>query len=409
MNRVVLLVLFSSVIYSAVAQERFNFRRSVQASDSGWHAVVVPADMFGQIQSDYRDLRLLRIVDSDTVEIPYFVRTLQAEERVETADIHTFNQSTRDGVLYVSFKNEPGRKINRVELHFKERNYDARLTIEGSNDQREWFTLREGVRVLAIHESGIDYEQNAFALPEHQFEFVRIGISSPKKLTLTHADLQYLLRKEGTVHEIPLKWEVKEDKKAQRTVVDITLQYAVPVSEVSFSVNHDLDFYRTFNLEAVLDSAKTDDGWKLYYTDAAYGYLTSVDSNAFSIELVRAKKWRMIIHNQDNEPLRIASVRAVFPQAELVCRLSPGTYTLLYGNDHLRAPNYDIVHFKENVPAKLATVSPGDEQHVDEIAAPSRALFNSKWWLWVILVAVVGTMGFFTLKMMHGKKAGEVD
>jgi hypothetical protein len=177
-----------------------------------------------------------------------------------------------------------------------------------------------------------------------------------------------------------------------------------PVSKVSVRINSQGDYYRSFSLETLRDSAQApNQTWTYYYDPLANGYLTSIETNDFQFDAVNAKKLRLTIYNEDNAPLNIESISASGPHIELVAQLKPGNNYLFYGNETLTMPEYDLVHFTDQIPAELNNIALEGEEKLIADKEKGSPLMESKLWLWGAMLLIIGLLGFATLKMMAKK------
>jgi hypothetical protein len=162
-------------------------------------------------------------------------------------------------------------------------------------------------------------------------------------------------------------------------------------------------------VEYVSDSAQTPKGWTKYYQSFFNGYLTSYSPNNFNVTYDLAKEIRIIINNLDNPPLQIKNITVSGPAVELVALLKPEDACFLYyGSKTISKPEYDITYFQEKVPGTYEQVSVGSEENLTTPIVKGNPLFESKVWLWVIMIAVMAVLAFFTLRMMKAKPEGQV-
>ncbi|PZR30395.1 MAG: DUF3999 domain-containing protein, partial [Azospira oryzae] len=164
------------------------------------------------------------------------------------------------------------------------------------------------------------------------------------------------------------------------------------------------DYYRSFTLETLRDSAQApNQTWTYYYEPLVNGYLTSIEPNDFQFDVINARKLKLTIYNEDNAPLAIESITVSGPHVELVSQLKPGSTYLFYGNEQLSPPEYDLVHFTEQIPVELNEVVLEPEEKLIADKEKESPLMESKLWLWGAMVLIIGLLGFATLKMMSKK------
>jgi hypothetical protein len=399
----ILLLLCPVLLYG---QKRdFSFVRKLSTvTEAAWYSVSLPDDIFSRVNASYSDLRIYKITGSDTVEIPYLIRTNEDETQSKKIDLKPFNKSTLNGKLYISFEVPDGQVVNYADLDFEEENFDATVLLEGSDDRNSWFNITSGQRIVSLKSDLVDFKSTTITFPDTHYKFLRVTVEG-SKLTLREASFLKNTTRQGKYLPVEHHFSVREDKAAKQTLVDITLKKYQPIERIAIDVdNHQGDYYRYYSLEALSDSAQTPKGWNYFYTPLSSGYLTSLKPNEIQVSLTSAKTLRLTIYNADNPPLKVDAISLQRPEIELRSKLSAGDdYYLFYGNRNMRAPLYDLVHFQDRIPDSLASIDPGDEVSIGKTAVTASPFIENKNWLWVVMGAVILLLGFFTLKMMKNK------
>ena len=93
---------------------------------------------------------------------------------------------------------------------------------------------------------------------------------------------------------------------------------------------------------------------------------------------------QLVIHNRDDKPINLKSVRISYYLNKLVFKdLGSTYYRLVYGNDSITSPHYDIMDYKTTVKketltqAKLgAEVSTPPKTQLPENPTDTKLLFN---------------------------------
>jgi hypothetical protein len=378
----------------------FSFKRKVNdVQQEGWHAIALPPDIFIHCDQELNDLRLYNINGKDTTVVPYLIKKRSTEVREQEAELSAINKSKKGDVLYMTFELPKNLKVNFINLDFEEANYFAFITIEGSNDKKEWFQVRENQRIFSLDNAVDSYQYSLVNFPITDYRYLRVSVRSDKPLTFERAVFRHQEVKEGKYAGIPATWTTKEVKNTKQSVFDISLDHYRPLGNLRIETDNTNNYYRYCEIAVLTDSIKTEKGWVRNYNTIKEGYLTSYMPNAFSLENYLGSQLRLTINNLDNVPLKITGISVDGPVVELIANVKPGTY-LFYGNRSLAAPVYDLQYFEEKIPATLAGATLGQEETLVAPQTKISALFENKFWLWGIMIAVIGLLGFFTLKMM---------
>lgn len=382
----------------------YEYMRPITGVDETWHKLVLPEDIFGKTRQDLADIRIYGITPSrDTVETPYLLQATTQGETTVKVTFTMLNRSHNAKGYYYTFE-VPGKDlINRMELGFGEGNFDWRVALEGSQDQREWFTLLDDYRILSIQNDQTDFRFTDLSFPESAYRYFRLLVKTSKDPGFVSAVVSHRVVQQGRFRDYPVKtMEVIKDRNSKRTQVIVDMPMAVPVARVAIEVADTTDYYRHLTVEYLVDSVRVGQVWNPRYGYLTSGVLNSLGDNTFDFGNTTLQKLRIQIDDQDNRPLRIRSVGVSGAIYELVPRFSgPADYFLVYGDPKADAPDYDIARFSDNIPDSLATLGLGAEQRILDRASSSGPLFANRMWLWGIMVVTVVLLGGFTLRMIR--------
>lgn len=403
-NIIILLLLFAgTVIYGQMAQ--YEYVRPLQGVSDQWHRVALPDEIFGKISAKKQDIRIFGVTSRhDTLEVPYLWKIDSENKSTDPVQCKIINTSRNEKGYYFTLEVPSKEAVNQVELLFRQQNFDWKLTLEGSQDQLEWFTLREDYRILSIKNALTDYQFTKVDFPDARYPYLRLLIKSTEKPDLTSVSLALKKDSEISYRDYPVKSVlVAEDKKARQTFIDLDLDWPVPVSYLKIAIKDTFDYYRPITMKYLSDSTQTEQGWHYDYRTMATGTLSSLEANVFIMPSIRVQKLKILIDNYDNKPLTVNAVTVKGYFHELIARFTePADYFLAYGNATARQPHYDIGMFTDNIPENLMLLELGDEQTLKKETSPQqKPLFENKNWLWGIMVIVILVLGWFSIKMIR--------
>lgn len=402
-NLKIILLLLSGCV-SAYGQ--FAYKRDINGISEQWHRLVLPDALFGKTAADLADLRIYGLTPkNDTLEAPYLLRRSTEQISEQAIDFKLINTTHNARGWFFTFEIPAETAINQIKLAFDQTNFDWRVQLEGSPDQREWFTILDDYRILSIRNGYTDFQFTKLAFPNAKYRFFRLRVPASEKPALLSANLAQYSVSDGAFKDYPAEqFNLKNDKKNKETTLEIGLHMPVPVSRLNVHVHDTFDYYRPVTIQFLSDSVKTEKGWMHNYTTLASGTLNSLEENTFSLNSTIQQRLRIIIQNQDNQPLQIDSVTVSGYVHELVARFTePGaSYFLAYGNPDAPTPQYDIGRFAGTIPEQLTPLSLGEEQRIAAEAPKAKApLFENKIWLWVLMGGIILLLGWFTLRMMQ--------
>lgn len=399
------LLLLLACSYSYGQIEQYNYKRELKGITDKWHKVVLPDEIFGKVSSNLYDIRIFGITaNNDTIEAPYLFRL--TTEKISSNDISfkTVNVSHNEKGYYFTFEIPTNEPINQIKLDFKRQNFDWRLKLEGSQNQQEWFTVIEDYRILSIKNELTDFQFTNIVFPNSRYRFFRLFIASKENPYLMVAKVSQYELTDGDYRNYPIKkTKINQDKQTKQTEIEIDLQLPVSVSHIKISIKDTFEYYRPVTIKFLVDSFKTEQGWKYSYSTLTSGTLNSLELNEFKFTSTILQKLKILIQNRDNQHLTIDTIEVKGYLHELVGRFTePATYFLTYGNSKAEPPQYDIDHFADKIPKTMTTLILGTEQVIDkEEISETEPIFKNKTWLWIIMAVIILLLGWFSIKMIR--------
>lgn len=393
------------ISWCATAQiPNYNYERSLKGISDDWHSVTIPDNVFGRLQPSFQDIRIYGINEKmDTIEVPYYLKVNKDHLVIKEHSCQIINSSKTDDGYFYTIKLNQQSDISDIKLLFADANFDWKVNLEGSHDQKQWFNILENYRILDIDNTSTNYSYTNLKFPTANYLYYRIAVKSDKQPTLTSVHIFMQKLTDGILIDYKVK-EIKtsQDKKMKSSEVEFELVNPVPVSSIKINVNGSNDYFRPISMRYLLDSVKTEKGYLYDYTTFKRGTLTSLEDNEFEFNSTMAKKFKMVISNGDNQPLDIKSVEVKGFKYELIARFTESAdYKLVYGNKSVHKPQYDIINFKNNVPVNIKALTVGNENQVSKKNVQSKtSLFDNELWLWSIMGIVILILGGFTYKML---------
>lgn len=96
----------------------------------------------------------------------------------------------------------------------------------------------------------------------------------------------------------------------------------------------------------------------------------------------------------------------------MTAKLEKGnSYTLAFGNDSVKAPEYDIVYFKDQIGGTLSVIQPrGELVYIPKSEAEvplekEKTDFDEHLIIWLVITAVGLLFGYMSIRMMNDVKS----
>lgn len=404
-NNLILVFLLLSTYLSAQLKD-YSYKSEIKGVTDQWHRLVLSENIFAEAKSSLADIRVYGITANDTIEAPFILKAENNRFKNQLVSFKALNASHTSNTYQYTYEIANQHIINEILLNFDTKNFDYSITLEGSQNLSQWVTIKDSYRMVSIQNEHTDYAFTTLNFPNSSYKYYKITIATKEDPKLNDAKI---FQKEATT-AIYNTFSIKDtnssfDKNTKETTLTVNLKNAALISNVTLNVKDAIDYYRPITLAYAIDSVKTEKGYHINYRNLFYGTLSSLEKNEFDFESEKAKKIKITIYHQDNEPLEISEVIVKGLQHEVFVRFDKSaTYYLAYGNTDAIMPIYDIQTLPNVLPKNVTTIQLGEPIAIDKKEAlETKPLFEDKKWLWGIMLLIIGIIVWFTVGMI--KKA----
>ena len=364
-------------------------------SAAGTHDLLVPLAIFDKSGADLGDLRLF---DSSNREVPYAIRIREEIDEVEEFEGSLFNQSQVGGSSEVSVDlGEEPEEHNEVEILTGGSNFRRQVSIEGSDNGRDWRMLNNDGILLSFTSRNNTVESNRVSYPASRYRYLRVRVqrdtlTDDRAPQITGVTAMMAVREKGqfaTWSVAVPSYQLVRNQGAHASVWTIDLGARAPCDRLTLEVD-DNSFTRPFEVESVDDEQNVE--------LIASGTLTrhSGDEGKPLVivfdEEENVRKIRLQITDYSNPTLNITSIQAGAPARQLVYELKePASepLRLYFGNASVPEPHYD---FENELKSKLSS-EPGHSTYGEVTDNPQykpepRPLTERVPWLIYLVLAV---------------------
>lgn len=392
----------STIVFGQL--QSYNQKIPISGIEDQWHTIELPNHVLSQINQNMNDLRIYGITATDTIEAPYILKVGSAKNKSKKVDFKKLNSASNSKGYYFTYEVPSREAINEIQLEFKNANFDWKIVLEASQNQKEWFTLLNDYRLLSIKNSQTDYSYTNLNFKNSKYGYYRLLVKSKERPEILRSTINMDSKTAANYKDYMVSsMVIKEENK--KSIVDIELKERIPFSYLKLNISDQIDYYRPFTMQYVSDSVKTEKGWRYNYKYLSSGTLNSIEKNEFKFSSISAKKIRITIQNHDNEALTIATASVKGYRYKLISRFNkPANYYLTYGKEFDRKPQYDITQSITKIPNDTKTLTLGEVEIIPKEKAPIvEPLIKNKMWLWVVMMIIILVLGGFTLKMMKNR------
>ena len=357
----------------------------------------------------------LRVLCGENDDIGYVVYSpLPTQPRTARARARVFNIAKRGreaSELTVDLGENPPI-TNRIQIRTPARDFGCAVTVEGSDDNTAWRTIRNDA---AVFDFGGDIQRpfTTVTIPDTRMRYLRIIVAAPPNagpIDLEGADV--FQENPAEKSDLPLLVgrpvvNRSESQMARETLVTLDLGARhLPVRSITVDTPQE-NFSRAVRIEV------SDD--REHWRPAGLGALFRSRTDRYREERLTVtfpeafgRYVRIAIENGDDPPLPITGVTVQGRPRYVYFPFKAGKqYRLFYGNPDASAPNYDYAAVFAKVDRRAAVETRLGEvrQNPRFIATradqpPSPWLERNQWVLYVALGVVVIALGLVALKAL---------
>jgi hypothetical protein len=153
----------------------FSHSQNIQNATEGWNKIELPGTVFRHVYST-GDIRIWSITNGDTSEAPFFAEQLLPEPASISFPFEILNKSSKNGVYFATFKLSKPQTINEINIDVANQNYDYKVSLQGSSNNQDWFTLLEDARIISLHTSAESYSFNKLQFSKSNYTYYRVAI-----------------------------------------------------------------------------------------------------------------------------------------------------------------------------------------------------------------------------------------
>ena len=390
------LLLFASIF--ANGQQFGHSAKLDSVRTSGFYVIVLNSEVLSYLRTDCADLR---IEDKDKKFVPYLLRDAQAP--LEKASFIEFpilsNRLVDSGKTEIILSNDSAKQIYNIKLVIKNAAVSRTGSLSGSNDRQKWFIVDDQVLIGRSYESLKDEYLQEILFPVSNYRFYKLVIDNQKNdpMNIVRAGsytVFYWKRLMQFENNPPP--DIKSTDSGAHTLVHIQHNRPYQISHVSLSASGPKFFKREFQLYSIDSASAT----KKFIGEFS---LNSEIMPEFDFPLVKTDRLLMVIDNKDNPPLKIDRLETQHILTNVTAYLDKNnSYTLLMDNAESKAPDYDLVHFKDSIPQSIAVLNPYSITTNETLAGDSQM---RNWWIWPVLIGVIAILGWLTYKLSGDVKS----
>ena len=318
------------------------------------------------------DLHDLRLFDATGREVPYALRIREGRNEERAYSVREFNQvKLPDRSVEVSLDlGEATHQHNRIEVNTGGVNYRRFLSLDGSDNSKDWKPILQRKPLTYIVHEGAVFDGRQISYPASQFRYLRVHVAPDPAVegdapAAPQVRLMFRVHIDGLEYPRPAELSARSPVResaggdyASEWFIALSGKLNVPWHRLEFDAE-EAEFARNYRIE---DMTVADRPRVLL---AGEWRRTAGKRDALQIQFnpeTTARVFRLVIIDQRNPALtvRLKSASA-FARQVIFERPAEGPVRLYFGNPDAAAPGYD---YARNLPDKLdaepAKTTPGE-------------------------------------------------
>jgi hypothetical protein len=371
-------------------------------NQSGFYNIVLSPIVNAHLKTDYSDVR---IVNTSGKWVPHALHVPNNEINKAALGFDLKYSTTKNNKTNSIFIiNENYRALNNIELSIRNTAAERYCTLSGSDNNKNWYIINDSIAINPIPADIKSTNTFRINFPLSNYKFYKLVIFNNNKdpLNITKFTTNSAFNEpffiQNKVIQNPSTFITQKDS-GKISYIKVVQQLPYHFDAISLKISAVKYFVR--NLEVYVPNNPN-------HTFANPGklvqsYIFTNNSNfSFKSPVLNDSVFYIIIHNNDNLPLKIDEVTTSINEHFIKAYLDAGSnYQLLMGNENATPPNYDIE--KQNItqsdsaifiqPKNVVAFEPQDKKSNSPTA-------NTKWILWPALIIGLVILLLLTIKMI---------
>lgn len=344
----------------------------------------------------------LRIFDSRKKEIPYIIENQNKKTEISRFEAFTLLSKISTKKTSTVIVENPKPKISELTLIIANSDVNKRLSISGSNDQKQWFGIANRIELFDMNDANSTQVTQTVSFPLCSYKFLKIDFDDTRTLPVNVlqigstnnsfqlAEWEEILPKNRFITQLP---------KEKKTLHQVILNQSQSIEKIAIKVKKPALFNREVTVYTI-ETKKENNAVSTYQETIAQFTLSSKGSTEFDIVPGKISEFYIEIANGDNPPLEIESIQLYQQPLFLIAELNPDEeYTVVTGDANLFAPSYDLAHFEseiKNVAAEIKMTNPQKET-IGKPVSQSKSFWQQSWFMWLCIIVGGITLLYFTI------------
>ena len=347
-------------------------------------------------------LKYLKIMDEHDNEVPYFIRSSDPIKEISNFEnFDLVSNATKDSLNIIVVDNRRAEYLNRFCVILRQAETRKYASVRGSNDSKQWYVVKQETSVSgSAKQTNESTEMLIIDFPQGNYKYYEITLWNDQKSPLNVLNVGKIKNSNiyGNFSPIDLGITVIKNDRNNKTTCLLfpELKYTYCIDKIEFGIKNKPDYYRRV---IITDSIS-------YNED--FFYISSKNENSVLInDFFFTPHSQIVIENLDNPPLVIDSVKFYGLNRYACLYLEAGKkYRLALNREGTVSLEYDIEHFRNEIPADIFVLKVKNLQPIPDKVVPKRepTLLERPVFLWGVIIIIGAFLVFICFLMIREMK-----
>lgn len=400
MKRLIFLPLVLCLFLTGIAND-FKQKADIDSvPQTGFYKVILSPDIVSGLNENYSDFR---IYDSRKTEIPYLLyKDNFYYKSVYFREFPIIENSTDEHAKLSTLIIENPNKELRSEIRLIIRNTDAEkeITLKGSDNKKDWYIITKGYPERVTGANNDSSETRVLSFPPSNYAFFKLTLSAKKQDIFQIIKAGFIDEKmaKGAYAPLPAPRIIRKDS-VLKSYITLIFEKPYEINRLEWKISKPELFLRhcTISKQRLL----THYGYETIYSQE----LSSKKLPVWQFETIKTDSLVIIVENNNNIPLQIESINAFQLNIYAITKLeAKNCYTLLFDNQTLMEPEYDLKYFTDQIPQILPEIHCKSISLLDNyeknIPKKHTAFVFNKLFLWIVLIIIAIGLIVLSVKLL---------
>lgn len=348
----------------------------------------------------------IRIIDSKDQEVPYIYQQetpIAFNQQFKPYEILEKKQ-VKNCCTTLVLHNPADQPINNINLSIKNADVTKYATLLGSDDNKNWYALKEYFTLSPINSTNNTSEIKIVDFPLSNYSYYQIQIedSTSAPLNILSAGYFEVNTANGSYTTIDSQFKQTDSVSEKSSYITLTLNGNQIVDKLALTVEGPPYFLRRASLHQKVSRVNKKGDSIYYYQKLDDFTISSKQSIILELNSVRVNELLIIIENDDNPSLHVKQAKAFQLNRYFTAWLKKDkSYTVKIGELSMAAPVYDLGFFKESIATTIPVVNANKlniAPATERTTTPT--FFTNRNIIWIAIAVVILVFGVLAVRMV---------